>query len=104
MFARYEEKWRETWIPDDNVPEMNFLMQRGGFQKIVGVMDEAMNTMFTMRFNNHSFPEIALNIVPKVAPALPAIVDAVGGAKPIILTGMKKANSLMALMGMGKKE
>jgi len=104
MFAKYEEKWRETWIPDDNVPEMNFLMQRGGFQKIVGVMDEAMNTMFKMRFNNHSFPEIALNIIPKVAPAIPAIVDAVGGAKPIILTGMKKANSLMALMGMGKKE
>ena len=67
MFAKYEEKWRETWIPDDNVPEMNFLMQRGGFQKIVGVMDEAMNTMFKMRFNNHSFPEIALNIIPKVA-------------------------------------
>ena len=29
MFARYEEKWRETWIPDDNVPEMNFVNAAG---------------------------------------------------------------------------
>jgi flavin-dependent dehydrogenase len=104
MFATYEEKWHQTWILEDNVPELNGLMIKGGFQKIVGCADDAMSTLFKMRFNNNSFPSIAMAIVPKFLPALPAIVGAVGSIKPIADVGMKKAEGLMSLMGMGKKE
>ncbi len=98
MFAKYEERWHETWILEDNVPELNTLMGGGGFQKIVGCADDAMSTLFKMRFNNNSFPTIALSIIPKMAPALPAIIEAMGSFKPIAEVGMKKAGSLMALM------
>lgn len=104
MFAKYEEKWHETWILEDNVPEMNNLMIKGGFQKIVGCADDAMSTLFKMRFNNNSFPSIALSIMPKVLPALPVVFDALDAMKPIVSTGVKKADSLMAMFGMGKKE
>ena len=104
MFAKYEERWHETWILEDNVPELNYLMGKGGFQKIVGCMDDAMSTLFKMRFNNNSFPSIALSIIPKMAPALPALLEAVGGAKPIVEVGMKKAGALMALMGTGENK
>lgn len=104
MFAKYEERWHNTWILADNVPEMNNLMIKGGFQKIVGCADEAMATVFKMRFNNHSFPEIALNVIPKFGPALPSIVGAIGSLKPILDEAGRKAGGLMALMGMGKKE
>ena len=104
MFAKYQERWHETWILDDNVPDMNTLMIKGHFQKIVGCADEAMQTLFHMRFNNHSFPEIAMNVVPKFGPAIPAVVAAVGSMKPVVDYITKKAGSVMALMGMGKKE
>ncbi len=100
MFARYEAAWRESFIGEDNVPEMNLMMQKGGFQRIVGCMDDAMSTLFKMRFNNNSFPTIALTIVPKMLPALPAIIDGMAGMKPVASVGMKKLGSLMALMGM----
>lgn len=102
MFAKYEETWRQTWIGEDNVPEMNILMQRGGFQQLVGCVDEAMTTLFKMRFNNYSFPSIALAIIPKMAAAVPAIFDGASIMKPIANVGLKKAGALMALMGMGK--
>lgn len=102
MFAKYEERWHETWILEDNVPELNTLMGGGGFQKIVGCADDAMSTLFKMRFNNNSFPSIALSIIPKMAPALPAIIEAIGSFKPVVSVGMKKAGDLMALMGMGE--
>jgi flavin-dependent dehydrogenase len=104
MFARYEEKWHETWILEDNVPELNTMMIKGGFQKIVGCADDAASTLFKMRFNNYSFPSIAMAIVPKFAPAIPSIVGAIGSIKPIADVAMKKAGNLMAVMGMGKKE
>ena len=104
MFALYDEAWRATWISEDNVPEMNLLMQRGGFQKIVGCVDDAMSTLFKMRFNNNSFPSIALAIIPKVLPAVPAVLDGVDAIKPIVKVGMKKAGGLMAMMGVGDEE
>jgi electron transfer flavoprotein-quinone oxidoreductase len=99
MFAKYEERWHETWILEDNVPEMNTLMGGGGFQKIVGCADDAMSTLFKMRFNNNSFPSIALSIIPKMAPALPALFESMGSVKPILSVGLKKIDGLMALMG-----
>jgi flavin-dependent dehydrogenase len=104
MFAQYEAAWHETWILEDNVPEMNNLMIKGGFQKIVGCADDAMSTLFKMRFNNNSFPSIALSIIPKVLPAIPAVFDALGAVKPIVSTGVKKADNLMAMFGMSKEE
>jgi flavin-dependent dehydrogenase len=46
MFARYDDLWRETFIGEDNVPEMNLLMRGGSFQKLVGFMDDAASTFF----------------------------------------------------------
>ena len=104
MFAQYEEKWHETWILEDNVPELNTLMIKGGFQKVVACADDAMSTLFKMRFNNYSFPSIALAIAPKMLPALPAIVGAVGSIKPIADVAMKKASGLMAMFGAGSDQ
>ena len=104
MIAKYQERWHETWILEDNVPEMNNLMIGGNFQKIVGCADEAMSTLFHMRFNNNSFPSIAMNVVPKFAPAIPAVLAAVGSMKPVADVAMSKVGKLVALVGMGKKE
>ena len=49
MFAKYDDLWRETFIGEDNVPEMNMLMRGGGFQKLVGAVDGAASTFFIKR-------------------------------------------------------
>jgi len=102
MFAKYDESWKETFIGEDNVPEMNIMMRNGGFQKIVGALDGAMSDFFIKRTNNTSYPSIVMSVVPKMLPAIPAILEAPYMMRTIAAVGIKKASALMALMGMGQ--
>jgi electron transfer flavoprotein-quinone oxidoreductase len=104
MFASYQEKWHETWILDDNVPELNTLMIGGHFQKIVGALDAGMSELFHLRFNNHAFPEMALGMMSKLGPVIPPAIAAIGGMRPIVDYGAKKIGQITSLMGMGKKD
>jgi electron transfer flavoprotein-quinone oxidoreductase len=97
MFAKYDDLWRETFIGEDNVPEMNNLMRGGNFQKLVGVVDDAMSTFFIKRMKNTAYPSIIFSIVPKMLPALPALVEAPYALKNTMAAAVKKAGGLMAL-------
>ena len=99
MFAKYDANWRETFIGEDNVPEMNMLMRGGGFQKLVGAVDEAMSTFFIKRMKNTSYPSIIFSVMPKMLPALPALIEMPYALKNTMAAAVKKAGGLMALFG-----
>jgi len=101
MFARYDATWRETFIGEDNVPEMNMLMRGGGFQKLVGFVDDAASTFFIKRLKNTAYPTIIFSLIPKILPALPALIEMPYALKNTIAAGVKKAGGLMALFGAG---
>jgi electron transfer flavoprotein-quinone oxidoreductase len=99
MFAKYDANWRETFIGEDNVPEMNMLMRGGGFQKLVGAVDEAMSTFFIKRMKNTAYPSIIFSVMPKMLPALPALIEMPYALKNTMAAAVKKAGGLMALFG-----
>ncbi|HEY5158129.1 MAG TPA: NAD(P)/FAD-dependent oxidoreductase [Anaerolineales bacterium] len=102
MFAKYDANWRETFIGEDNVPEMNMLMRGGGFQKLVGAVDEAMSTFFIKRMKNTAYPSIIFSVMPKMLPALPALIEMPYALKNTMAAAVKKAGGLMALFGMNQ--
>jgi len=102
MFAKYDTLWGQTFIGEDNVPEMNLLMRGGGFQKLVGCMDDAASTFFIKRLKNTSYPSIIFSILPKMLPAAPVLVEMPYALKNTVATGVKKAGGLMALFGAGQ--
>jgi len=104
MFARYDAMWRDSFIGEDNVPEMNVLMRNGGFQKLVGCIDEAASTFFKKRTNNTSYPSIVLNVLPKMLQALPPVLEAPYMMKTIAAVGVKKASALLAMFGMASEK
>jgi len=103
MFAKYDETWRETFIGEDNVPEMNMLMRGGNFQKLVGAVDEAASTFFMKRLKNTSYPSIIFSVIPKMLPALPALVEMPYAMKNTLATAVKKAGGMMAMFGIGSE-
>jgi flavin-dependent dehydrogenase len=103
MFAKYDETWRETFIGEDNVPEMNMLMRGGGFQTLVGCMDDAASAFFIKRLKNTAYPSIILSVAPKMLPPLPVLVEMPFALKNTARAAVKKASGLMALFGMGSE-
>jgi electron transfer flavoprotein-quinone oxidoreductase len=99
MFAKYDANWRNSFIAEDNIPEIALLMRGDGFTKMLGTMDDAICTFFTKRFNNTSYPQIMLTIMPKMIGVLPTLTDAAYAMKPIAKVGVKKMAPLMALFG-----
>lgn len=107
MFARYDAMWRDSFVGEDNIPEMAALMRGGGFGKMFGVMDDAVSTFFMKRFNNVSYPQIVLSIVPKMIPLIPTLTEAAYAMRPVAKAGAKKVAPLMALldaMGAGQAQ
>ena len=100
MFARYDARWHDSFIAEDNIPEMALLMRGEGFTKMLGTMDDAICTFFTKRFNNTSYPQIMLSIMPKMIGVLPTLMDAAYAMKPIAKAGVKKVAPLLALAAM----
>jgi electron transfer flavoprotein-quinone oxidoreductase len=103
-FAEYDARWRDTFIGEDNVPEMNNLMRGGNFQKLVGCVDDAASTFFIKRLKNTSYPSIIFSVMPKMLPALPALIEAPYALKNTMAVGVKKLGGLMAMMGMGSDD
>lgn len=101
MFAKYEENWRNSWVGEDDVHQMNFLVRHGGVQKIMASMDDVISSAFKGKFNNTSYPSIMLGSVPKLLPTLAALVEAPYAMKQVANVGMKKISGLMGVLGMG---
>jgi electron transfer flavoprotein-quinone oxidoreductase len=99
MFAKYDATWRESFIGEDNIPEMSLLTRSGEVGKLIGTMDEAVSTFFVKRFNNTSYPTMVLAIMPKMIRALPAITQGAYAMKPIANVAVKKLAPLMAMFG-----
>ena len=104
MFAEYDKRWEETFIGPDNVPEMNLLMRKGGFQKLVGVLDGAVATFFDERLHNASYPEIVMKVIPQMGPAIPVVLEVPYMMKNIAGYGIEQLSGLMALFGMQQDE
>ncbi len=97
MFAKYDARWKGSFVAEDNIPEMALLMRGEGFTKTLGIMDDAICTFFTKRFNNTSYPQIMISIMPKMVGALPTLLDAAYAMKPVAKAGVKKIEPLLAM-------
>ncbi|NLT36436.1 MAG: FAD-dependent oxidoreductase [Gaiellales bacterium] len=100
MFARYEENWRNSWVGEDNVPEISVFMRDGSLNQVFKTMDDVVSYAFACKWENTSYPSIILGIVPKILPVLPALMEAPHLAKRAAEVGLKKASPLMQLLGM----
>ena len=101
MFAKYEENWRNSWVGEDDVHEMNFLLRGGGVQNIMTTLDNVMSTAFKQKFNNTSYPSIIMGAIPRLLPALAALVEAPYAMKQVAAVAVKKVSGLMGMLGMG---
>lgn len=100
MFATYEENWRNSWVGEDNVPEISVFMRDGSLNQVFKTMDDVVSYAFACKWENTSYPSIILGIVPKILPVLPALMEAPHLAKRAAEVGLKKASPLMQLLGM----
>lgn len=99
MFAKYEKTWRESWVGEDDVHEMNLLMRDGSVEKILKCLDDVVSFAFRGKWENMSYPSIIIGALPKLIPALPAIVEAPSAMKKVAEVGLKKAGGLLGLVG-----
>ncbi|MCL1799419.1 MAG: NAD(P)/FAD-dependent oxidoreductase [Eggerthellaceae bacterium] len=97
-FAEFEERWKETWLPEDNVPEVNRVMREGSIDVVIDCMDEAMNLFFQKKFENYSYPAIIGSMLPKFLPVMGEVPVIAGAMTGILRTGVKKATDMMALL------
>lgn len=97
-FARYEELWKETWIGEDNLPEVNRVMREGSIDVIMDCADDAMNYFFEQKFLNKPYPSIIGGMLPKFLPAVGEVPVITGAMTGIMRTGVKKANAILGLL------
>jgi electron transfer flavoprotein-quinone oxidoreductase len=97
-FARFEDAWKETWIGEDNVPEVNRVMREGSIDVIIDCMDDAMILFFKKKFENQSYPAIIGSMLPKFLPVLGELPVIAGAMTGIMRTGIKKADDMLSLL------
>ena len=101
MFAKYEENWRNSWVGEDNVPEISVFMRDGSLNQVFKTMDDVVSYAFASKWENKSYPSIILGVLPKFLPALPALMEAPHLGKKAAEVGLKKAGPFMQLLNMG---
>jgi len=103
MFKKYEDTWRNSWVGDDDVHELNFLIRDGSFQTMMECADKAMGEGFIQKWKLASYPAIFGAALPKFLPILPILLEMPYLMKSSVAVGVKKMGGLMAMLGMGPK-
>ena len=99
MFAKYEENWRNSWVGEDNIPEISVWQREGHLNQVFETMHELVSYAFTSKWEDKSYPSIIMGVLPKLLPAIPAVMGALNIMKKPAEVGLKKAGGLMALLG-----
>jgi electron transfer flavoprotein-quinone oxidoreductase len=97
-FAEYEERWKETWLGRDNIPELNMMMRGGSLDVIMDAMDGAMKTFFKKKFENEAYVDIIGKVLPKFVPVLGEIPNLMGSMSGMARLGIKGATDMLALL------
>ncbi len=100
MFAKYEENWRNSWVGEDNVPEISVFMRDGGLNQVFSSMDEAVSYAFACKWENKSYPSIILGVIPKLLPVLPVLLEMPHLGRRAAEVGLKRAAPFMQLLGL----
>lgn len=101
MFAKYEENWRNSWVGEDNTPEVSVWMRSGSMHQIFKTVDDVVAYAFTSKWENKSYPSIIIGVLPKLISAIPAVMEMGNVLKPMAKVGLKKAGPFLQLLGMG---
>ena len=100
MFAKYEENWRNSWVGEDNIPEISMWM-RGSMNQIVKTVDDVVAHLFSNRWENKSYPSIILGALPKLVSAIPAVMELPNMGRKTAEVALKKAGPFLQMLGMG---
>ncbi|MCL2807595.1 MAG: NAD(P)/FAD-dependent oxidoreductase [Coriobacteriia bacterium] len=98
MFAQYEERWKETWIGRDNVPELNNIMRSGALDVIMEAMDKNFKSFFKLKFENKAYIDIVQANIPFMIPVMGEVPILMSAMKGISRMGIKQVSDMMALL------
>ena len=104
MFAKYEETWRNSWIGEDDVHEFCHFWRRGGMKTLMSSLDDIFTTGISDKWKSVSYPSIILGAIPKLIPAIPAIMEFPYWLKHLGGVGLKKVGGLLGLYGVDIKK
>ena len=104
MFAKYEETWRNDWVGEDDIHEICVWMRDGSMAELVSTVDDIVDSTFRGKWNDVSYPSLILSAMPKLLNAVSSIQTGVYGVKQVTKVGLKKADALMSMLGMGSKK
>lgn len=103
MFAKYEETWRNSWVGEDNVFEMSRFFREGSFNNLCKSVDDATSFAIAGKFENTSYTALIMGALPRLLPAIPAVLEMVGMVKKPAAGGIKQLGGLLGLLGMGSE-
>jgi hypothetical protein len=101
MFAKYEENWRNSWVGEDNLPEISMWMRSGSMNQVFKPMDDVVAYALSSKWENKSYPSIIIGVLPKLLSALPAALEMPNMLRKTAEVGLKKAAPFMQMLGMG---
>jgi hypothetical protein len=102
-FAQYESNWQNSFIGDDNIPQMCVMFRDGTFSELWKALDGAASAAITKKFTNHPYSEILPAIVPPMAPFLAKAVGLVSPLAPLVKTNQHALEKVAALMQVAEK-
>jgi electron transfer flavoprotein-quinone oxidoreductase len=103
MFAKYEATWRDSWVGEDDIPQLSQFIRNGSFDQIWECVDDAASFAIHGKFENLSYTALILGCLPKFLPAMPALLEAPNILRKVAEGGLKRAGGLMNVLGMGKE-
>ncbi|MFC1924352.1 NAD(P)/FAD-dependent oxidoreductase [Chloroflexota bacterium] len=99
MFAKYEEEWRNSFIGEDETPEIS-VFWRKDLGKVLDSFDKAMEDAFKAKWNNKSYPYIMGTVAFNMAPAIPKLTKIPWVLSKVTETGANKLSGLMTIFSM----
>lgn len=104
MFAKYEENWRNSWVGEDNTPEVSMWMRSGSMNQIFKTMDDVVAYALSSKWENKSYPSIIIGVLPKLISALPALMEMPNMGRRTAEVALKKASPFLQLLGVGSDQ
>ena len=101
MFAKYEENWRNSWVGEDNIPEISMWMRSGSMNQVFKTVDDVVAYALSSKWENKSYPSIIIGVLPKLVSALPALMELPNMGRRTAEVALKKAAPFLQLLGMG---
>lgn len=101
MFAKYEENWRNSWVGEDNIPEISVWMRSGSMNQVFKTVDDVVAYALSSKWENKSYPSIIIGVLPKLITAIPALMELPNMGRRTVEVALKKAAPFLQLLGAG---